>query len=541
MKRIAAALLLFSTISYAQWEPNGIPVCDTSANSGFYMLPQIAAGGNGDVFTCWRDGRSGDFDIYVQHIYSDGTMQFPHNGISICDAPYSQQFPRIISDGRAGAYIAWEDDRAVTQTYIYVQRINSVGQALWMINGVRAAETGGLFISLALNTDGGVLLGWSTVENAFVQRLDSLGNRMWGDNGVQVTSRPGNVSAGNVSITDDGDDGAIVAWSEGNVIYAQRIDSTGIVRWQTNGIPLSDSTHSGGGVALCSDLRDGVVISWSEFRPTVPQDTANMFVQRVSPTGLTQWNPTGVYLGKVGAGGAFRNISDGIGGAFVGYWNRIQHVDSSGNPVWPAPGVSFTERQTGIANSSQTRNSLLGIWNLWTQFTDQQTSIDIYAQYIDGKGNRWWEPDGKPVCVVTNLQDYARVAATNEGFAIVVWDDFRNGHSNVYAAQLDTNGVITSIPEGRGSVLPFVPTLDQNYPNPFNPETTIAYFLPSSMHVKLSVFDLLGRELATLADEDQLGGRHEVKFRGKNLGSGVYFYRLIAASHILTGRMLVMR
>ena len=80
--------------------------------------------------------------------------------------------------------------------------------------------------------------------------------------------------------------------------------------------------------------------------------------------------------------------------------------------------------------------------------------------------------------------------------------------------------------DGRGTPNDF--TLRQNYPNPFNPATTIEYQLPTSSHVKLSVFDVLGREVATLVDARQPAGVYTVRFDGSNLNSGFYFYRLSA-------------
>lgn len=68
--------------------------------------------------------------------------------------------------------------------------------------------------------------------------------------------------------------------------------------------------------------------------------------------------------------------------------------------------------------------------------------------------------------------------------------------------------------------------LFQNYPNPFNPETGISYQLPSHGHVELKVFDMLGRNIATLVDKEQHPGNYEVKFNGGNLESGIYLYRI---------------
>ncbi len=74
--------------------------------------------------------------------------------------------------------------------------------------------------------------------------------------------------------------------------------------------------------------------------------------------------------------------------------------------------------------------------------------------------------------------------------------------------------------------LPFQYALSQNYPNPFNPVTTIAYSIPTAETVSLKVFDMLGREVATLVEGIQAPGIHELQFDAGNLPSGMYLYRL---------------
>jgi hypothetical protein len=81
----------------------------------------------------------------------------------------------------------------------------------------------------------------------------------------------------------------------------------------------------------------------------------------------------------------------------------------------------------------------------------------------------------------------------------------------------------------------------QNYPNPFNPRTTIKYELPKSSQVRLSVFDILGREVLLLVNERRNAGVYEVKFDGSNLASGVYFYRLQAGDFTQTKRLLLLK
>ena len=83
--------------------------------------------------------------------------------------------------------------------------------------------------------------------------------------------------------------------------------------------------------------------------------------------------------------------------------------------------------------------------------------------------------------------------------------------------------------------------LSQNYPNPFNPSTTIEYQIPRQSFVTLKVFDVLGREVATLANEKKDAGDYLLRFDASGLGSGVYFYRLHAGDFTLTRRLLLLK
>lgn len=83
--------------------------------------------------------------------------------------------------------------------------------------------------------------------------------------------------------------------------------------------------------------------------------------------------------------------------------------------------------------------------------------------------------------------------------------------------------------------------LTQNYPNPFNPGTKIQYTIPTQNIVKLTVYNLLGKEIATLVNEKQSAGSHTVTFNGSNLTSGIYFYRLESGSQALVKKMTLLK
>ena len=83
--------------------------------------------------------------------------------------------------------------------------------------------------------------------------------------------------------------------------------------------------------------------------------------------------------------------------------------------------------------------------------------------------------------------------------------------------------------------------LSQNYPNPFNPSTTIEYSLVSSGLVSVRVYDVLGREVATLVNERQESGTYSVRLDASKLSSGIYYYTLKAGASISTRKMLLLK
>ncbi len=100
---------------------------------------------------------------------------------------------------------------------------------------------------------------------------------------------------------------------------------------------------------------------------------------------------------------------------------------------------------------------------------------------------------------------------------------------------------VTSVNEMNSSKIPTQFVLNQNYPNPFNPSTVISYQLPVISKVTLKIYDVLGREVATLVNEEQSAGWREVQWNAKLFSSGIYFYTLRAGSFLETKKLVLMK
>ena len=89
-----------------------------------------------------------------------------------------------------------------------------------------------------------------------------------------------------------------------------------------------------------------------------------------------------------------------------------------------------------------------------------------------------------------------------------------------------------------------VPTeynLYQNYPNPFNPATNINFAIPKASLVVIKVFDLLGREVETLVNEEKAAGSYNIQFNGSSFSNGIYFYRMQAGDFTQTNKMILLK
>jgi hypothetical protein len=141
------------------------------------------------------------------------------------------------------------------------------------------------------------------------------------------------------------------------------------------------------------------------------------------------------------------------------------------------------------------------------------------------------------VTTAPSLQPDVKIGQT--GAIFYAWLDGRENinlgrvYSKIYAGF-----PTTAVHEHRA---PLSILLDQNYPNPFNPSTTISYQLGAGGHVTLKIFDVLGRQVATLVDEQKLAGSYTVRWDALNVPNGTYLYRLATEGYVATKTMMLIK
>ncbi len=436
----------------AQWSND--PAINTAicTATGTQTTPQLISDGSGGAIIVWEDSRSGTNDIYAQKINSSGVVQWTADGVAICSATGAQITPQLISDGTGGAIIVWNDSRTGT-TDIYAQSVNSSGVVQWTADGVAICSATGAQTVPQLKNDGsnGAIITWvdsrSGTTDIYSQKINSSGVVQWTADGVVICSATGTQTI--CQIIDDGLGGAIIDWSDArsgtNDIYSQKINSSGIVQWNANGIAICSATGNQTNSKIVSDGSAGAIITWIDSR----SGTQDVYSQRVSSGGAVQWTLDGVAIcTATGIQTNCRLVGDGFNGAIY-TWQDLrtgtqdiysQKVNSSGVVQWTSDGVAICSA-TGVQFNAQIISD--GSAGAIIDWTDSRSGVnDIYSQKINFSGVVQWTADGIAIGNATNDQSSCQQISNGSGGSISLWEDSRSGTSDIYIQSVVSDGTI---------------------------------------------------------------------------------------------------
>ncbi|MCI0450555.1 MAG: T9SS type A sorting domain-containing protein [Chlorobi bacterium] len=148
-------------------------------------------------------------------------------------------------------------------------------------------------------------------------------------------------------------------------------------------------------------------------------------------------------------------------------------------------------------------------------------------------GNEWEQKGFRVPTTSTNGRLAIRYGCVNGGP-----NGLNTDYSGIDAMRVERNTTGIHITSGE---VPAEFTLSQNYPNPFNPVTNIAFSIPQSGLVTLKVYDISGKEMAVLVNQQMLAGSYRVDFDASSLSSGVYFYKLSSENYSATKKMVLIK
>ena len=331
-----------------QWAADGVPLCTATASQDNV---QVIPDGLGGAIITWQDNRNGNYDIYAQRVNASGTVLWAANGVPICTATWSQQYPQVTSDGGGGAIITWQDSRSIVYNEIYAQRIKASGTVQWTADGVPICMATGFqyFPQVISDGAGGAIVTWWDNRNGnydiYAQLINASGTVQWTADGISLCTATGDQDS--PRITSDGASGAIVTWwdrrSGGYDIYAQRINVSGTVQWTADGVPICTATGVQYYLQATSDGAGGAIMTWRDSR-----SGDDVYAQRINASGTVQWTADGEPLcTATGSQNSPQITSDGAGGAIV-TWQDLrsgsydiyaQQIDSQGRVGLLSPAI----------------------------------------------------------------------------------------------------------------------------------------------------------------------------------------------------------
>jgi hypothetical protein len=524
--------------------------------SGFKDDPALSVKENGDFDVVWSDHRGKSYDIYSQKVL-DGILSGINFMLNDDLEGAIQKEPAITEDLDKNFIITWTDQRNGNDD-IYIKKFARFGDLIFSERRVNTSSSPCAQPDLAIDGSRNILVVWQDSRdglNIYAQGYDPSGNSL--DTNFKVNNSTGNILHNSPACAKAYDGKGVVVWSAAlsgiKNIYAQRLSSSGTLvdtSFKVND-DLQSVDHLSPKVGM--DSIGNFTVAWYDRRDSEER----IYLQR--------YNSSGVKIGS-----NFASFCDSL------------------NPI---------QREFDLAMNSK-GNMVLS----WTQLDGDK--INLYAQRYSSSGsilgNNFLVNDfsGIPEAPSVSIDDdtffvvvwtdyrtgnpdiYYQIYYFNEGIPLgansILSTDFANALNfdpdvtlsppNIYTAWMDNRipgsgfDIFASAIKYRQTKVeeeevnhPFSFDLGQNYPNPFNPTTTIPFMASSKefaagnpIRTTLIIYNILGEKIRTLVDDKRQPGNYKIIWdgkdeKGKDVASGIYFYRLKIGENSISKRMVLLR
>jgi len=502
--------------------------------------------------------------------------------------------PNILSLDDGSSYVA-----GGLSDYIFVQKLDPRGYKLWPqpVQVFNTSGTENYSYTMVPDGTGGLLFVWKDYRGAYyvgdpaspannalyMQRIDKNGNVVWQQNGIQVAP----VDGGNkeATIVNDGAGGAVIMLGENDFerpespkkewIWLRHYGNDGTMLWN---LPIDSSISSNtiyppsGLVRMDSLIRftkanefqfisyNGIFVNSLKYKVTgslvvvtdssayeirnLPDETDSLgnklyvaSVVRLTSKWDSLWSTHFEIPDEADQNRGYYNIenpyvSDGNDGLFF-LWSfidksgqkraRLQHITPQG-AVWQNYGLNLSGNY-GLAIFSGKNEA--GI------FFENGT-----AQKFNSDGQGVWQ-DSMIVLADPANAFFKVFASDNNGGLIIAFWTTAGGIFAQHTGRTGHVGLITKVKDLL-SPIPQSFELYQNFPNPFNPSTTIRFSIKAYSNVKISISDILGRNVSLLVNSNMDTGVYEVNWKATNFSSGVYFYTLYINNKLVSVKKLLL-
>jgi len=352
--------------------------------------------------------------------------------LAIADTTGEQAIPKINATSDGGCYISWFDNRSGNYS-VYLQRLNSAGEAQWTPNGLlisdHTQQSWLVDYDMAVDNNDNAVIVFADIRNGgnsdldiFAYKIGPDGSFLWGADGIGLSdsTQPEFEAAPKVTATSSGN--FVIAWQKIATAYNicfQKISETGQKMWGDNGINYTGASgHNLSSPDLIAADNDSVIAYWKNSTGPSYSPTTYLYTQKFAPDGSETWTSGGVLIynsGHISAWTYPQIYTDENGGAFFTWhdsptssetYSWVQHVNSNGNLIFPLNGVKVSTN-SGMLHWNPTLSYIASTDELlvfWVVSDGNQNYYGLYGQKFSPQGTRLWTDTGKEFIPLVNEQ-----------------------------------------------------------------------------------------------------------------------------------------
>lgn len=360
---------------------------------------------------------------------------------AICDLASEDVMPKVATCPDGSIYIAFFSN--VNSYNVRLQKLDSQGNELWQHNGILISDhptdswTSDWDMTVDINNH--AVLTFSDIRaggdwQVYAYRISPTGTFAWGPDGIQL-SYSGFNAAPKVTCTAAGN--AVFAWASDDVIIMQKINPAGVKQWGNNGITLS-SANSLSWPQMLPVGTDDIILKYYDDEGNPPYPTRHLLAQRYNASGSPVWSaPT--MISDAGGISSWTQIlsfiNDGSDGFYIAWHDDrdnnmlsssyIQHVNSSGSPVWTSNGVEIC---TTAGNNHFYPHLALptgssDVFVIWNEMSGNQNQRGISGQKLSSGGARLWGNSGMTFIPLSSTNVYPEAVSSTGTDMMVLYTE----------------------------------------------------------------------------------------------------------------------
>ncbi len=359
-----------------------------------------------------------------------------------------------------GAIYVWSDTKLGGRD-LWAQKVDANGNMVWgdpvLIDDKHDRQEDPV---ITKTTNGDFIIAWVDFStdadgDIYAQKINNAGELLWQEGGKPVCVNPGEQIGLNMEADNDG--GAFILWADrrgiGFDIYGQRISASGDPLWAVNGIPIADGPGNEVQNTMLPDGQGGMMVAYVHTF----NDNDDIYAKHFNANGEMTWTePMELAVAPGNQNGVrMARLTDGD---FVIVWTDQasedadsdiygQKINIAGQMLWADNYIVYSdsdqpvsEHQNNARIQATSDNAAVVVWED-KRLSSQNT--DLFAQKIAANGDKLWDLNGVAVSTAEFDQGAARLASDGAGGVFIVWDDYRNGNSpneDIYAQRLSSSG-----------------------------------------------------------------------------------------------------